>query len=162
MASDNELMTITGLEATQAMLRDAPRHIVASGFAKAGRAAATVFEVELEMRTPVRSEELFNDETFSTFRNETGGDLKAALMSVVELDAEFRGVHVSVGFGKQGHVANWVEFGHRMMTHKPGSREVGFVPAHPFMRPAFEAGGDRAIDAFATTLAGTVRAEYGA
>ena len=160
MASES-IMTVTGLAEVQAMLRDAPRHIVAAGFARAGRAAADVFVAELEVRTPVRTEALWNDETFSEFKDQTGGDLKAALMSEVLLDSQFRGVHVAVGFGKQGHVANWVEYGHKMVTHKPAKKEVGFVSAHPFMRPAFEAAGDRAIDAFVESLSEAVREQYG-
>jgi hypothetical protein len=160
MASD-AIITITGLAEVQAMLRDAPRHIVVSGFARAGRDAANVFEAELAVRTPVRTETLWNDETFSEFRNQTGGGLRASVVSTVEVDAQGRGVHTQTGFGKQGHVAAWVEFGHRMVTHKPKKREVGFVPAHPFIRPAFEASGDRAIDVFARSLTRTVKEEYG-
>jgi hypothetical protein len=46
---------------------------------------------------------------------------------------------VKVGFGKEGHKAMWVELGHRMVTHKPDLKEIGKVPAHPFMRPGFDA-----------------------
>src|SRR4051812_19267166 len=136
--ANDAVITITGIEEVQQMLRDAPRAIVAAGFAKAGRAAANVIEAEVSLRTPVRSETVWDDEAFAEFKNATGGDLKKALVSTVEIDAQGRGVHTETGFGKQGHVANWVEYGHRMVSHKPKKREVGFVAAHPFMRPAFD------------------------
>jgi hypothetical protein len=39
-----------------------------------------------------------------------------------------------------------------MVTHRPGKKEIGHVPAYPFMRPAFSASGDQAITAFCDTL----------
>lgn len=139
------------------MLRDAPRTVVARSFLKGFEAAAAVIEEELEIRTPVRTSTLWNDEAFREFKTQTGGDLKAALMHVTTLDSNFKGGLLEVGFGKQGHVANFVEYGHRMVTHRPGQRQVGQVAAHPFMRPAFDASADRAINAFADQVAVTLK-----
>lgn len=151
MANDFSI-TITGIDETIAMLRDAPRDIAAAGFAKAGRAAGNVIQAELERRTPVDT-----------------GELKKALRVDVELDAQLRGVHVSAGFGKQGYKANWVEYGHKISRARLGKRfgniehylsGKGFVPAHPFMRPAFEASAQASVDAFAESLKQTVESEY--
>ncbi|MDE2099253.1 MAG: hypothetical protein KGL39_18510 [Patescibacteria group bacterium] len=60
------------------------------------------------------------------------------------------------------HVARWVEYGHRMvkggyLSVKRGKlrghgKEVGNVPAHPFIRPGFEASVVPAVNAFAEGL----------
>lgn len=157
MAGELITTTITGVEEVQQMLRDAPRNVVARAFLKGFEAAAEPIEAELEIRTPVREATLWNDESFSEFRQQTGGDLKAALMHETTLDASFRGGSLEVGFGKQGHVALWVEMGHRMVGHKPGKKLLGNVPAHPFMTPAADASADAAIDAFANVLVATLR-----
>jgi hypothetical protein len=105
-----------------------------------------VIKAALALRIPISDEE-------------TAGDLRAALMSAVTLDAQFRGGVAEVGFGtKQGHIANFVEYGHRMVGHKPGKKELGMVAAHPFMRPAAEVSADAAIDAFADSLEATLKA----
>ena len=71
---------------------------------------------------------------------------KRQLFIDVTVDENALGVDASVGFGgKQGHIANEVEYGHVMVTHLPDKRDVGHVPAHPFMRPAFDASADQAL-----------------
>ncbi|MCU1248688.1 MAG: phage protein gp10 family [Edaphobacter sp.] len=73
--------------------------------------------------------------------------------------------YATIGPGKEtSHVARWVEYGHRLVrggrsklnkltgkTSGPGS-EVGIVPAHPFIRPGFEASEAPAREAMMTTL----------
>jgi len=61
------------------------------------------------------------------------------------------------------HVARWVEYGHRMIrggrsrllpngkTRGPG-KQIGFVDAHPFIRPAYEATRQEVISTICTTL----------
>jgi HK97 gp10 family phage protein len=141
-------ITVTGLQETLAMLDRAPKLIVARGFLQAAKAAAAVIEEELEIRTPERDE---------GERNEDIPHLRDAMVSNISLDAQLRGVSVSTGFGRAGNVALWVEFGHRLVGHKPGKKDIGTVPAHPFMRPAADAAGPRAIDAFADSLAKTLK-----
>ena len=51
---------------------------------------------------------------------------------------------------RKSFVALWVEYGHRMVDHS--NRQTGFVKAHPFMRPAFEAAANRAVDVFVETV----------
>lgn len=81
------------------------------------------------------------------------GEMLADLGSTVTLDADFRGGVAQIGFSaKQGHVANWVEYGHRMIGHKPLKKELGTVEPHPFMRPAAEAGEEEAVETFTETM----------
>ena len=54
----------------------------------------------------------------------------------------------------------WVEYGHAMVGHRPGKKDLGTIPPHPFMRPGFDASADAAVDAFAESLAATLRQEY--
>lgn len=63
------------------------------------------------------------------------------------------------------HVAIWVEWGHRLVRGKsrkglPG-RVVGDVPAHPYIRPAFDANEDLAFEAVAESLAKDINTAYG-
>lgn len=139
----DELVHITGIEEVQELLVSAPRHIVGTAFLKAFEAADRVIEGELDLRTPEKS-----------------GELKAAKTHEITLDSNLRGGLLQIGFGKQGHKALWVEYGHRMVGHKPDKKELGTVEAHPFMRPAANASADRAIEAFADTLIETLKGEY--
>ena len=149
-----ELIKVTGITEVQKMLAEAPKSVVARGFLKALDAGAKVFEQELEIRTPVLVSALM---TVAEKGKHHPGDLRRALMSLVTLDSQFRGGEAAVGYGKQGFIANFVEYGHRMVTHKPGKKHIGQVPAHPFMRPTFDAKADAALDAFAESLIGTLK-----
>lgn len=65
--------------------------------------------------------------------------------------------------GKTGHVARWVEYGHRMVTggyskvlpngktRGPGNSD-GEVIAHPYLRPAFEASVGEAVEVVSESL----------
>lgn len=130
-----DLIEIEGVEEVAQMLQTLPKHVVASGFLKAGQAAGKVIKDAVAARTPEKT-----------------GDMKAALMMEVELDSDFRGVNVEIGFGKQGYKANFVEYGHRMVGHQPEQKDLGTVEPHPFMRPAAEVSAEGAIDMFSETL----------
>lgn len=122
------------------MLEHAPKNVVARGFLKALKAAARPIEQALDARVPVAQ-----------------GHLKAARVTEITLDSRFRGGTVEIGYGKQGHVANFLEYGHRMVGHKPFKKHEGEVKPHPFMRPAAAAAAEAAITAFADTLADEVK-----
>jgi len=149
-------ITVEGIAETVAMLDDLPKTLVLAGFTGALNAAADVLSAELDLQTPIRLG--FSDGDLTV----EGGALKAALMREVTLDSNYRGGLVEIGFGKLGYIANFVEYGHVMLSHSgkqlSGPRTPGgFVPAHPFMRPAFEAGKERAIDAFVASIQQTVK-----
>jgi HK97 gp10 family phage protein len=128
-------MTVSGIEETCAMLEAAPRNIAKAAFARALAAAAVPVVKALEARTPADT-----------------GKLKASIVTDVAVDAAGGGGIASIGFGKQGHVANFVEYGHRMVSHKPHKKEIGTVAPHPFMRPAAAAAAEPAIDAFCESV----------
>lgn len=135
------------------MLADAPKEIVAAGYVKALNAAANVIADALEIHTPVKAED-------------TGGlldkgVLRESLMTEVQLDSQLRGGTARIGFGKNGFVALWVEYGHRMVSHKSGGKkQIGEVRPHPFMRPTADASAEAAIQAFANSLQQTVATQF--
>lgn len=62
------------------------------------------------------------------------------------------------------HAARWVEYGHRLIKggynkllangkHRGYGKEIGSVPAYPFIRPGYEAARQEAIDVTCSTLA---------
>jgi HK97 gp10 family phage protein len=59
-------------------------------------------------------------------------------------------VEVFIGTGPARH-AHLVEFGTAPRRHKRG-KSIGAAPARPFMRPAWEAGKNRALDVFGRLL----------
>lgn len=145
-------VTITGLSEVQAMLRDAPKNIVALGFIRAVSAGANVIADEVELHTPVKAQD-------------TGGlldkgELRESLMIDFSMDSQLRWAAAQVGFGKNGHVALWVEYGHQMVGHAPGKKARGQVAAQPFMRPAADASADAAIEAVTRSLSDTVRDHF--
>jgi HK97 gp10 family phage protein len=154
------IITVVGLEDVQRMLAEAPKIVVANGFLKALSAGANVFADELETSTPEKAED-------------TGGlldkgVLRESITIEVELDSQSRGGSADISFGKNGFVAKWVEFGHRMLGHKDktgekkvlGSVEGTTVPPHPFVRPAFDAAADRAVEAFTNSIEETVLSQF--
>ena len=79
------------------------------------------------------------------------GKMAAALEIGVELASSGQAGEADIGFGDQDAIAMHVEFGHREITHE--GADIGQVPAHPFIRPAFDESKDRAIQAFTGTFA---------
>jgi len=158
---------VQGLQETIQAFNNLPKVIVATGFTKALSAAGNVIADELERNTPVKAEE------------ETGGilergELKELVMVAVTLDSKLRGGTADVGFqgSKAGRVANWLEYGHRIV--KPGGNYVdsrgrlrkgtptGFVKAYAFMRKTGDQSASRAIDAFLAVIQSTIEtADFG-
>jgi hypothetical protein len=135
------MSTVEGIDEVIAMLDQAPRVIVAGAFFKALQAGATVMGAELSIRTP--KNEISPD---------TANQLTESQVTEILLDSNGLGGTVEIGFGNQGHVALWVEYGHRMVGHKPGKKLLGQVAAMPFMRPTVDACNDAVIDAFTDSL----------
>jgi HK97 gp10 family phage protein len=134
-------ITVRGLPEVQRNLSEFPRLLVMSCFAKALARAAAVFEDELRARTP--------ETDFST-SSEEYGHLSEAIMDELAIDTQGRGGRVRIGFGQKDFVARFVEYGHRMVSHR--GHVTGTVAPHPFMRPAFEAAAAAALDAFINTV----------
>lgn len=126
------LIEIDGVEEVAELFRNAPKESIPSALLKALSEAGRVIEEYMAGRTP--------DKT---------GELLANLDISVTLDSDFRGGYAEIGFsGEQGHVARFVEFGHRMVGHKPDKKLLGQVEPHPFMRPAADASAEEALDVF--------------
>jgi hypothetical protein len=142
-------ITVTGDTEVALMLRQGSRALVAEGFVKALSAGGNVIADVLERNTPIKAED-------------TGGlldrgELRESVMVQVELDSQFRGGSAHVGFGKNGNVALWIEFGHVLKGHKPGLKVLGFVPPNPFMRKTALAAAGQAIEAFTNSLQQTAQ-----
>ena len=87
------------------------------------------------------------------------GALRENIKTKIVLDSRLRGGTADVGFMTfdLAFVADVVDRGHRIVTHRPGLKDTGKrVPPHPFLLPAFEASWERALEAFANTFAATV------
>jgi len=66
--------------------------------------------------------------------------------------------HAIIGVGIfDDPVAPWVEFGHRAVHE---GKEVGHVPAHPFVRPAWAANRATAPDQVSAALVSTIEAVW--
>lgn len=136
-----EIVEIEGLEECVAFLRTAPRAAAGSALIRGLRAGGEVIEQAIEVRTPVRE-----------------GEMKADLDIAITIDADVRGGIAQVGFGEQGYKANFVEYGHRMIGHKPEKKDLGAVEPHPFLRPAAAACQEAAVDAFVEGFLGEMAA----
>lgn len=85
----------------------------------------------------------------TTMAHERTGKLMADLDTVIQLDYNGQGGVAMVGFSKsQAYKALWLEYGHRMVGHKPNKKDLGAFAPRPFMRVAADAGAEEAIDAF--------------
>jgi HK97 gp10 family phage protein len=141
-------ITISGLDEAIELLDKAPKNIVMLGYARAARAAMNVVAAGLAVKTPIQKGAA-----------KSSGDLAKALKIDVTVDSSARGVAAYVGFaGEQATVAYALEYGHTIVTHE--GKRLGEAPAHPFMRPAFDGSADAAVEAFADSLAETLKEAY--
>jgi hypothetical protein len=142
-------LRITGLEQVQKRLREAAPTLVIKTFAKALDRASGVMAAEVELRAEGHPD--------------SGSDTRLAEHVIIktEIDTRARGGVSTVGYDSsldertgipQDLKGYLVEYGHRMVTHKPEKKEVGHVPAYPIMRPAFDSSADNAIEVFAETV----------
>lgn len=80
------------------------------------------------------------------------GDLIKHLKVTVKMDKQEKGGNAKISFPGMEGIASAVEFGHRAVGHEPDLKDTGIrVPAHPFVRPAFEESKEAAVEAFKTT-----------
>jgi hypothetical protein len=136
-------ITVRGIPEVQGFLSGFPKMLVMGCFAKALSRAAGVFEAELRAHMP---------ETDYSTSSEEYGHLLDNLLSEVTIDTGGRGGKARIGFGRKGMVALWVEFGHRMLSHGKKPTKLDRVKANPFMRRAFEAAANAAVDAIIDTV----------
>ncbi len=162
------MVTVSGLEETIAALHALPKIVVARGYVKALSRGIGVFRYALDALTPIRQSEEY---TAAQKGQRHPGDLKRGLTTEVTLDSQFRGGTAEAGYsGFQGNVANWLEYGHRIVkrggfyTDSRGRKRkghvTGFCEPHPFMRRAYDASADEAVAAVAESLAETVKENF--
>src|ERR1035441_926774 len=145
---------VTGIAEVVEMLEEFPDHIVVIGFTNALHAAAEVMANELQIQTPLKQS------TGGIL--EYQGELRENMQIKVALFNDKSGGVADIGWFRSpySNVVQFVEFGHRMVGHKPDLKELGMVPPHPFMRPAADISAEPAIDAFARSLEDTIKANY--
>jgi hypothetical protein len=147
---------VEGIEDVVEAFTDLPKYMQLAGMHRALTAAGNVLMAAIEPRIPIRLE--ISDGELRV----AGGQLKDAMKSEVTLDSNYRGGMIEIHFGKLGFIANFVEYGHVMLSHAgktltgpktPG----GFVKAYPFIRPAVDGCWEQAIDVFTDSMDLTVR-----
>ncbi len=154
MADDGISITVEGLSELQAKLDALTQKQADRCIRTALKAGAVIEQAAIVERAPIR--------------DGTGGYLPpGALKSdiVIRFLKDTTGViSAKVGPAKlTAHVARWVEYGHRIVqggrnrivTDKQRGNGVvtGEVPAHPFIRPAYEASRAEVISTICKTLA---------
>jgi len=154
------LVTISGIEETLDLLDSAPRNIVMLGYGRAARAAMNVIGRALLARTPIeQAASKKKGRAGKAWHDKSRAALARSMRIDVTVDSGGNGVSASVGFaGEQATVANALEYGHAMVTH--AGETIGQEKPHPFMRPAFDASADAALEAFTESLADTLKEIY--
>jgi HK97 gp10 family phage protein len=160
MADDGISIDIEGLSDLQAKLDDLSTKAAEKAIRAALKAGAAVEQAAIIERAPVK--------------DGTGGVLpEGALKSdiVVRISRDDQGTIIAVvGPAKLTKwIARLVEYGHRNVrggvsrllrngrSKGPGSH-IGDVPAHPFIRPAYEASRQEVANAICTTLVTEIEA----
>ena len=158
----SEIIEVEGIEEACQALDQVSRIVSTRGYTNGLAAAGDVFRAELLPRIP------YNALAVANKAHGGKGALRVRVVRDVQVDAQGRGGVVEVGFGPLGHIANWVEWGHQIVDRGAMRKKVkgkweatlqsvsGFVPPHPFMRPAFDAAQAKAIDAFVEAVKETL------
>lgn len=157
-------LTITGLDALKANLAALREHMNGPGAVNAVRAGGTVIRTAMRDRTPVLIEKMAGSTALPP------GTVKRSISVRFPQKEQLFETTALIGPGKAGRrVAHLVEYGHRMVTGGksrmnsfgvfvgPGKAAEVDVPAHPFLRPAFEESLAAAKEALAETLAAELK-----
>lgn len=165
MAEDGFTLKISGFAEAMAELRKMPAAIQSKILKGATATAASVFRKEAILRAPMYTGEI-------SAGHPPPGTLKKAIYQarmsyactstteVWKVGVRFgKGKATKKGVSLDAYYASWVENGHYARGPKGQSRasakkaqkvgDVRWVPAHPFMRPAFETQKQAAVKAFA-------------
>jgi HK97 gp10 family phage protein len=164
MPDDEITIDVSGLEELDAKLDGIAEKLKRSQLRNAAAAGAMVIRAAVEDFAPMRTDDRKGGTALPP------GALKNDIHVTLAPHRDDKGITAHVGPGaKTGHVANWLENGHRIVTHgynKKGKggpgRVVGFAAAHPFMRPAADSSAQPALDAFVEQLAAELEADSGA
>lgn len=147
---------IAGFAEMQAELKALGDAVRIGAVRDAAKEAAAVMRDEMRERAPVLDEKTAESTALAP------GELKRGIGLWLRSAGEGL-VMVIIGPRRgTGRAAHLVEYGHRLVkggasrvgargAEGPG-REIGDVPAHPFLRPAFEASSQKVLDKFAEAL----------
>jgi hypothetical protein len=151
----DELITITGIPETLRFLEEAPKVIVVNTFVKAFAAASEPITEALTANTPVQ---------FIGPREKGERRLIDSIVVDLNIDPSLKGAQMDIGFeGRpQGSKANWLEYGHRIVGHKPNLKDTGkrTTPTF-FMRKSVDASYGPAIEKWSDEYMDGVNQEYG-
>jgi HK97 gp10 family phage protein len=156
MAEDGFSISIEGLSDLQATLTDLSTKQADAAIRKALKAGAAIEQAALIEYAPVKVEGAGGAYPAGALKNDI----------VVKMTRDQQGNQIAVvGPDKlTRRLGTWVEYGHRQVTggysrklangktRGPG-KQIGDVPQHPWVRPAFESSQQAVADAMATTLA---------
>jgi HK97 gp10 family phage protein len=145
--ADGISIDVQGLSELQAKLDALTQKQADRCIRAALKAGAVIEQAAIAERAPVK--------------DGTGGSLPVGALKldiIVHLAKDAQGAYSAIiGPGKlTKHVARWVEYGHRIVRGaklRKGGKHTGDVPAHPFIRPAYEATRQAVTTAICTTLA---------
>ncbi len=150
-------MRMKGLPETQAAMNALRQEVRTTATRGAVRDGATVIGDAMTAAAPVLDHK--TAESTSLEPGEMKADIRVAMGRV---DQEGF-ITAAIGPTKRTrHVARWVEYGHRLVkggysSFKRGKlqgvgKQIGDVPEHPFLRPAYETSWQQSIAVFAESL----------
>jgi HK97 gp10 family phage protein len=157
--SDDIEVTVSGLDELGEQLEQLDLALQKRILFASLKSAGEVFLAPMKERCPVSVDAVA--ESTNTTRLVQGAlrrDLK------VRAKADRAAPTVYVGPGKDTfHVARWIENGFDLTTHgrKRQRRVIRHIKATPFIRPAFDANTEKAVEAFANALNDGLQAELG-
>jgi HK97 gp10 family phage protein len=146
--SDVISVEITGLERLDYDLANFPAIVTKRIYRKALKAGADIILAAIRSNAPVGEHEI-------TFKSSglTPGELRAGIIEQIKVDiAKGTGSATIKPSKKVAHVARWIEYGWMLTGHKPKKVGIKHIPAHPFIRPAYEAHREEAFAAIQATF----------
>jgi HK97 gp10 family phage protein len=134
--------TITGLDELNAKMESLQKGSFEKAARKALRVAGKVVQTAIRERAPIRVDAHHSGTALPV------GALAADInLGNVKHPDGTEAYQISIGAGKHtAHVARFVEYGHE------NAKGSGHTPAHPFIRPAYEASEAAAATALVTTF----------
>ena len=127
-------MEIVGLEKLDYDLANFPAVVARRIYRKALKAGADMILEAVKANAPVGEHEV-------TFKSTglTPGELRDGIIEQIRVDVAKGTASATVKPNKRvAHVANWIEYGWVLTGHKPGKKEIKHIPAHSFIRRAYE------------------------
>ena len=167
------LQHVSGLKELQAALKELPQRVGRNVLRGAVNSGAGVIRAEAQLLAPVMHEALPKHQPPGTLRRsiivkhilEKSGDFRQTYYVTVRQGRKYQGQGKGGNLSQDAFYARWVEWGHYFVPPRPKgvnwkkhrSASQGdaarWVPAKPFMRPAFEAKKEAAVQAIKSYLA---------